>query len=433
MSQEKDKNYILKEIRALKWEKWLQRPFGPFVVSLFADGASKEYFNKIGLNGGQYYAMFFYNGVWYINQKINDDFADSLKPYLKRHNIFDLVKNLNHFLKKNRKEIKKLIKEKKKIEEKLKAIYEILTTATTYVWSAHGLERLYYWRLHQEIPKYIKGDIEKFIGDAGFPKKKNAYAKMVYLIIRGVNPETIVKKYGWLKVRDGYSMPYTVKDIIDIKKHWQPEKKYRRPFTPKPLRRLFREMQELVYYRTARMDAFFELLFLARPIFIEAIKKYQIAFKDLENYTIQSLIVGKPKKYSQDFSFAYYQGRSVFVNGLIVKTVTKKKVKSVKGIIAQPGLVRGKVKVVNFVSEISKVKPGDILVAPMTFPNFITGMQKAAAFVTNEGGITCHAAIVAREMKKPCLIGTKIATEIFKDGDLVEVDAYRGIVQKLKG
>ena len=59
-------------------------------------------------------------------------------------------------------------------------------------------------------------------------------------------------------------------------------------------------------------------------------------------------------------------------------------------------------------------------------------MKKAAAFVTDEGGIICHAAIIAREMKKPCIIGTKIATEVLKDGDLVEVNANHGVVTVLK-
>ena len=58
-------------------------------------------------------------------------------------------------------------------------------------------------------------------------------------------------------------------------------------------------------------------------------------------------------------------------------------------------------------------------------------MEKAAAFVTDMGGILCHAAIVSREMKKPCVIGTKVATKTFKDGDLVEVDAEKGIVKKI--
>lgn len=58
-------------------------------------------------------------------------------------------------------------------------------------------------------------------------------------------------------------------------------------------------------------------------------------------------------------------------------------------------------------------------------------LKACSAIVTNEGGLSCHAAIIARELKKPCVIGTKIATEVFKNGDRVEVDANRGIVRKL--
>ena len=105
---------------------------------------------------------------------------------------------------------------------------------------------------------------------------------------------------------------------------------------------------------------------------------------------------------------------------------------SIQGQIAFKGLVRGTVKIVKRQSDIQKVRRGDILVSPMTTPDFFPAMKKSAAFVTDEGGITCHAAIVAREMKKPCIIGTKFATEILKDGDRVEVDANKGIVKILK-
>ncbi len=103
----------------------------------------------------------------------------------------------------------------------------------------------------------------------------------------------------------------------------------------------------------------------------------------------------------------------------------------VKGLIASPGVVRGRVRVCESISDINKVGVGEILVASMTRPEYLPAMQRAIAFVTDEGGITCHAAIVAREMKKPCVIGTKIATKVFKDGDLVEVDAEKGIVRKI--
>lgn len=99
------------------------------------------------------------------------------------------------------------------------------------------------------------------------------------------------------------------------------------------------------------------------------------------------------------------------------------------GQVAYRGKVRGIVKLVLSLSDISRVENGDILVASMTMPKYLSAMKKAEAFVTDEGGITCHAAILAREMKKPCIIGTKIATKVLKDGDLVEVDAENGIVR----
>ncbi|MEK0369500.1 MAG: PEP-utilizing enzyme, partial [Nitrosopumilus sp.] len=101
--------------------------------------------------------------------------------------------------------------------------------------------------------------------------------------------------------------------------------------------------------------------------------------------------------------------------------------------IAFRGKVKARVKIVLTTKDINKVKQGDVLVAVMTFPNYISAMEKASAFVTNEGGILCHAAIISREMNKPCIIGTKIATKVLKDGDLVEVDANKGIVKIIKG
>jgi phosphohistidine swiveling domain-containing protein len=106
-------------------------------------------------------------------------------------------------------------------------------------------------------------------------------------------------------------------------------------------------------------------------------------------------------------------------------------VKEVKGSVAYKGLVRGVAKVLYNVKEIQEFKTGEILIANQTTPEYVPAMKKAAAFVTDQGGITCHAAIVAREMKKPCVIGAKAATKIFKSGDMVEVDANKGIVRKI--
>ena len=99
-----------------------------------------------------------------------------------------------------------------------------------------------------------------------------------------------------------------------------------------------------------------------------------------------------------------------------------------KGAGASPGLGAGHVKVLKNASEISKVHSGDVLVAPMTSPDFVPAMKKAAAIITNEGGQTSHAAIVSRELGIPCVVGTGEATQKLKDDDVVTVDGAKGLV-----
>ena len=103
-----------------------------------------------------------------------------------------------------------------------------------------------------------------------------------------------------------------------------------------------------------------------------------------------------------------------------------------QGSIAQKGIARGFVRRVMGHKQIEEFKTGEILVSSMTIPDFLPAMKKAAAIVTNEGGILCHAAILARELQKPCITGTQFATHILRDGDYVEVDANNGIVRFLK-
>lgn len=103
-----------------------------------------------------------------------------------------------------------------------------------------------------------------------------------------------------------------------------------------------------------------------------------------------------------------------------------------QGNVAQMGIARGFVRRVMGHKQIGEFKKGEILVSSMTIPDFLPAMKKAVAIVTNEGGILCHAAILARELKVPCITGTQFATHILRDGDYVEVDANNGIVKFIK-
>lgn len=106
--------------------------------------------------------------------------------------------------------------------------------------------------------------------------------------------------------------------------------------------------------------------------------------------------------------------------------------KTIGGVVVSKGKASGRVSVVLQKSDFSKVQDGDIIVASMTRPDYSPILSKAAGIVTNEGSITCHAAIISRELGIPCIIGTNIATKVLKDGDLVEVDAINGVVRKVK-
>jgi phosphohistidine swiveling domain-containing protein len=114
-----------------------------------------------------------------------------------------------------------------------------------------------------------------------------------------------------------------------------------------------------------------------------------------------------------------------------LKTKVNKNISEVTGQTAQPGYAKGTVKKIFRAKDMHKMRKGDILVSIATDPDIVPAMKMAGAIVTEQGGITSHAAIVSRELGIPCVIGTKIATKIFKDGDKVEVDANKGIVKKL--
>ena len=131
---------------------------------------------------------------------------------------------------------------------------------------------------------------------------------------------------------------------------------------------------------------------------------------------------GRPKIFSGE------EGKK-FLVGLKLEKEKVLKVKELNGGVAYPGKAKGHIKIVETAEDMKKMNKGDILVSETTYPALVPAMKLASAIITNVGGLICHAAIVARELKTPCIVGTKIATKVLKDGDLVEVDADNGIVK----
>ncbi|OGE74266.1 MAG: hypothetical protein A3I07_00495 [Candidatus Doudnabacteria bacterium RIFCSPLOWO2_02_FULL_42_9] len=127
-----------------------------------------------------------------------------------------------------------------------------------------------------------------------------------------------------------------------------------------------------------------------------------------------------------------YEGPDAKKLKKLIYPKTSNSLEKISGMVASTGIAKGTVKVILTFQDMKKMKKGNIIIASMTRPEMISAMNKASAIVTDEGGITSHAAIISRELKIPCIIGTKVATRVFKDGDMVEVDANNGIVRKLR-
>jgi phosphoenolpyruvate synthase/pyruvate phosphate dikinase len=173
---------------------------------------------------------------------------------------------------------------------------------------------------------------------------------------------------------------------------------------------------------------------------LEMLKRYsqpELTYKKLDNFDIEEAkermnhYIVYTRRVNKGMETKILVGRDYdkFMD-IYIKTLSARS--DIHGMTASSGKVSGVVRVCRTKDEIKDFKKGEILVAPMTRPEFVPAMKKASAIVTDEGGITCHAAIISRELSIPCIIGTKIATKLLKDGDLVEINANHGIVRKIK-
>ena len=164
-----------------------------------------------------------------------------------------------------------------------------------------------------------------------------------------------------------------------------------------------------------------ELLLMSPGEVDEVFEGYSLTFREKSKRRSGELIVINDGESSVYYSSAAY---SVLKKLRPVKTDEG----ALKGDVACPGEVTAKVKIVNNFSDALCVEDGCILVAPMTTPSITSALDGACGIITDEGGISCHAAIIAREYAIPCLVGTKIATSVLKDGMTVHLDCVNGCV-----
>lgn len=256
-----------------------------------------------------------------------------------------------------------------------------------------------------------------------------------------------IAKYGWIKTNYNIVEPYTEKDVLHELNSADHLFEAMSCPAEHPLYPIVTALQVGIYARN-RMKEMLQQIWFAYEKMLPALQvSLNIPREDILQLAYRELIrsiedekvcvsVEDTKARHEGFVAGVLDGELVIITGPIVNRLfehfTNVKVddlKEIKGSPASPGYVKGRVKVVHNISQIHKLEPGDVLVTSMTTPDFIVGMKKAGAVVTDEGGLSCHAAIVSRELKLPCVIGTKIATSVLKDGDLVEVDATNGVIR----
>jgi len=276
-------------------------------------------------------------------------------------------------------------------------------------------QKRYFWLHNNYVDdnvltwEFFEGELLKIL-DRGNAKKE-------YERIKNHPSENKKRKE---KLMDELKLPYELRSLIKYSEdftHWQDERKKSTFFTTHYFSLFLEEIGKRFGFTVE------ELKYLVPPeiklVFEGKINKEELR-KRIGNMGVimrenkVTVIIGEDKE-------------ELFHE--FVKLDIPADIKVIKGMCASLGKAKGKVKVVKSARDIGKVEEGNILVAVMTRPDYVIGMKKAAAIVTDEGGITCHAAIVSRELKIPCIIGTRIGSRVLKDGDSVEVDADNGEVR----
>lgn len=215
---------------------------------------------------------------------------------------------------------------------------------------------------------------------------------------------------------------------------------------------LFRVARGIVYTKGARKEGLFFAWSVMENFYKEVSHRFYLSMKQLRYmypHEYKNLLLNKQfsaKKLNDRYKYSLHYSSGNYDKDVLLENEEAEKmykslsfvkeeigdVKMLNGDCASSGRARGRAVIVNEVKDMEQMKKGDVLISIATNPDLVPAIRKASAIVTDMGGITCHAAIVSRELNIPCVIGTKIATKVLKNGDLLDVDATHGKVVVLK-
>ncbi len=266
-------------------------------------------------------------------------------------------------------------------------------------------------------------------------------------------------EFNWMACLDIHNRPWTYEQFVDNMKIMLSsnlEKKYSVSYEEvieelkldHDEKELIAIAKKLAYLKDARDDYRRKGVFFAQKMFEEIGRRMKLTLEETSYLTekeivefIEHLEIPRKDKIVQrrnGFLVFFDDSRNIVcVEGdeMDVKLKelgileNRKQDIAIKGTPASRGYAKGPVSIIKGVGDLQKVSRGDVLVAVTTHPDFVPAMKKAVAIVTDEGGLSSHAAIVSREFGIPCIVGTKNATHVLNDGDIVEVHSNEGTVK----
>lgn len=346
--------------------------------------------------------------------------------------------------------------------EKFKEVYEKLGEFSAYL-SVRGPVPLYE-ALADKFTKILKEKdkehAEEYFLTISIPEKESFMTEEKLELLKTENLEEHKKKYEWMNCVMFYGLPYTlehykkekVNNPLEELEKYTKQKKEREIKTKEILtklnlnkeeEKLLKQIREWSYLRTYIKDILSIAIYNIYPLLEEMAKRkglaldeiIYLAYPELENpeNIIEESIIEERKK-----------GFGALIEGNTIKLYTedrylleeKEKIdlnlKEIKGQVASRGKIQAKARVITDVfKQMSEIQKGEIIVTHMTTTDYTPILDKISGIITDEGGLTCHAAIVSRELGIPAVIGTKIASKVFATGDLLELDAINGKVKKL--
>jgi phosphohistidine swiveling domain-containing protein len=481
---------VIKSSQSLKWVKSVERNINLLCMSLRAEGMKTEYYNtalggKILVSGHVNLANQIYDPIEVIERtREHLKKLAQTKGFSALFNIakscYETAEDLHNFLENM---------EGLPIKEKFSKFINLYLKLCPYL----GIVRFSEKVLQDELIKLINSKVREQVKQTYYFEKLSFVRKEVdstkeikafLCIVKEIKENSLdyntprvrklvenhLKTFRHMKLRWNFEEPYTESEIEKrIKEHIKNNpnlelKKINHPYeNAEKITKEFIEnynltkqeielidiVKEFVYLRTFRTDAFFKSHYLIRKLLVKIADYLKISFSDLlylqfneildllngKNLDVESLI----KKRNDGWYLVMCNDKRTLFCGEEMQIVDdlnlfQEEIENkgeVRGNVASHGKIKGKVRIVKSVEDCQTIQNGEILVATMTFPQYIVALEKAAAFITDEGGVLCHAAIIAREMNKPCITGTQSATKILKTGDLIEVDADKGIVRKI--